>query len=70
MPEAETKVKHLFDFQRIAKNKSLENIIKDTEARYRIGPQEYALSDDALEIFAAGDIYIQDTRSPEDNKDE
>jgi len=70
MPEAETKVKHLFDFQRIAKNKSLENIIKDTEARYRIGPQEYALSDDELEIFAAGDIYLQDIRSAEDNEDE
>jgi len=70
MPKAETKLKQLFDFQRIAKNKSLENIIKATEARYRIGPQEYVLSDDELEIFAAGDIYIQGTHSTEDNEDE
>lgn len=70
MQKTELKLKQLFDFQRIAKSKSLEQIIKATEARYSIGTEEYALSDDELEIFAAGDIYIQDTPSLEDNEDE
>jgi hypothetical protein len=70
MSKTEVKLKQLFDFQRIAKNRSLEQIIKATEARYGIGPQEYSLSDDELEIFAAGDLYKQDTPSMENNKDE
>lgn len=70
MPKTEAKLKQLFDFQHIARNKSLERIIKATEARYDIGMNEYALSDDELEIFAAGDLYKQHTPSREDNKDE
>jgi hypothetical protein len=70
MPKMEVKLKKLFDFQRIARSKNLEQIIKATEARYGIGTQEYALSDDELEIFAAGDLYKQNTPSMEDNKDE
>jgi hypothetical protein len=70
MPKIEAKLKQLFDFQHIASNKSLEQIIKTTEARYDIGTKEYALSDDELEIFAAGDLYKQHTPSMEDNKDE
>lgn len=70
MTKPEVKLKQLFDFQRIARSKSLEQIIKATEARYDIGTQDYTLSDDELEIFAAGDLYKQDTPSMEDNKDE
>jgi hypothetical protein len=70
MPKTEAKLKQLFDFQHIARNKSLERIIKATEARYDIGTKEYALSDDELEIFAAGDPYKQHSPSMEDNKDE
>lgn len=66
----ELKLEKLFDFQHITRNKSLEQIIKATEARYGIGTKEYALSDDELEIFAAGDLYKQHTSSMEDNKDE
>ena len=64
------KLEKLFDFQHIARNKSLEQIIKATEARYGIGTKEHALSDDELEIFAAGDLYQQQPPSMEDNKDE
>lgn len=70
MPKIEEILEKLFDFQHIATDKSLEKIIKATEARYDIGTKEYALSDDELEIFAAGDPYKQHTPSMEDNKDE
>lgn len=70
MPKMEARLERLFDFQYISRNKNLEQIIKATEARYAIGTKEYALSDDELEIFAAGDLYKQHTPSMEDNKDE
>ena len=37
MPKQEAKLKQLFNYQRIVKNKSLKQIIKATEARYCIG---------------------------------
>ena len=70
MRNIEEKLKQIFDFQRIAKNNSLENIIKSTESRYGIESGEYELYDDDLEIFAAGDIYLKDTQSVEGKKDE
>ena len=41
----EVKLVKLFDCQHIASNKSLEQLIKATEARYGIGTKESALSD-------------------------
>ena len=70
MPKMEAKLEKLFDFQHFTGNKSLEQIIKATEARYVLGAKGYTLSDDELEIFAAGDLYMQHTPSMEDNKDE
>lgn len=70
MKDIELKLKHIFDFQHIAKNKSLENIIKSTESRYGICSDEYEVHDDDLEIFAAGDIYLRNTQSMEGKEDE
>lgn len=70
MKDIEVKLKQIFDFQHIAKNKSLENIIESTESRYDIKSDEYELYDGDLEIFAAGDIYLKDTQSMEGKKDE
>lgn len=70
MKDIEVKLKQIFDFQYIAKNKSLEDIIKSTESRYGIESDEYELYDDDLEIFAAGDIYLRNTQSMEGKEDE
>lgn len=70
MKDIEVKLKQIFDFQYISKNKSLEDIIKSTESRYGIESDEYELYDDDLEIFAAGDIYLRNTQSMEGKEDE
>lgn len=63
------KLLKIFDFQIISKNKNLENHIKATEARYGIGEKRQELSDDDLEIFAAGDNSLKDIQAMEDDKD-
>lgn len=44
-----TKLGNLFDFQKVAGNKDLEAVIKDTESRYAV-----ELSDSELELASAG----------------
>lgn len=44
------KLSQLFDFQRIADNKELADIIEDTNSRYTMTE----LGDDLLELVAAG----------------
>ncbi|MDO4189462.1 MAG: hypothetical protein Q4D29_10780 [Lachnospiraceae bacterium] len=48
-----TKLSHLFELQKFAGNKELENIINDTHTKY-IDNNIIELSDDELELAAAG----------------
>ncbi len=65
----EGRLKQLFDFQKIAKNKHLENIIEDIEAKYNRKSKKNLLSDDDLDIFAAGDVYPEKDCFLEEDKD-
>jgi len=61
----EKQIRALLDFQRFAQNGRLQDIIDAAQARHPL--EKNRISDDLLELNAAGDIHVQKAEGPDEH---